>query len=209
MNHSTLEPLFQKGLDNELVRLCQGIRDIQGKHTCFFLVLTNITKDHKITYGKVVCDYKPNKAETYWVRLTVGGNILDYIGDVATSTADITTFKILIDSNLSTEDAEMMTMDIKNYYLGTPLPKYEYMRLPLSIAPDEIIAKYNLQAISTAGWVYIEIRKGVYGLKQAGILANQLLQQRLEHYWSGTTLYDTPWLVVTQNKANCIHTCSG
>jgi hypothetical protein len=55
----------------------------------------------------------------------VGGDILDYSGDVATSTADITTFKILINSTLSTEDASMMMMDIKNYYLGTPLPRFE------------------------------------------------------------------------------------
>jgi hypothetical protein len=48
----------------------------------------------------------------------------------------------------------------------------------LSIIPDEIVAKYNLQAILVAGWVYIEIRKGMYGLKQEGLL----LQQRLEPY---------------------------
>jgi hypothetical protein len=93
---------------------------------------------------------------------------------VATSTADITTFKILINSTLSTKDAEMMMMDIKNYYLGTPLPRYEYIRLPLSIIPDEIITKYNLKPISVGGWVYLEIRKGLYGLKQSGLLANQL-----------------------------------
>jgi hypothetical protein len=46
--------------------------------------------------------------------LTVGGNRLDYSGDVATSTADITTFKILINSTLSTEYAVMMMMGIKN-----------------------------------------------------------------------------------------------
>jgi hypothetical protein len=40
------------------------------------------------------------------------------------------------------------------------------MRLPLSIIPDEIIAKYNLQAISVGSWVYLEIRKGMYGLKK-------------------------------------------
>jgi hypothetical protein len=101
---------------------------------------------------------------------------------VATSTADITTFKNLINSTLSTEDADIMMMDIKNYYLGTPLPIYEYMRLPLSIIPDEIITKYNLQAISVGGWVYLEIRKGMYGLKQAGLLDNQLLQQSVEPY---------------------------
>jgi hypothetical protein len=48
----------------------------------------------------------------------VGGDRLDYSCDVATSTADITTFKILINSTLSTANAEMMMMDIKNYYLG-------------------------------------------------------------------------------------------
>jgi hypothetical protein len=36
---------------------------------------------------------------------------------VATSTADITTFKILINRTLSTEDAEMMMMDIKKNIL--------------------------------------------------------------------------------------------
>jgi hypothetical protein len=66
----------------------------------------------------------------------VGGDWLDYSGDVATSTSDITTSKFLINSTLSTKDAEMMTMDIKNYYLGTPLPWYEYMRMLLSIFPE-------------------------------------------------------------------------
>jgi hypothetical protein len=65
----------------------------------------------------------------------VGGNGLDYSGDVATSTADITTFIILISSTFSTEDAAMMTMDIKNYFLGTPLPRFEYMKMLLSRFP--------------------------------------------------------------------------
>jgi hypothetical protein len=109
----------------------------------------------------------------------VGGDRLDYSRDVATSTADITTFKILINSTLSTEDAAMMMMDIKNYYIGTPLPRFEYMKTLLSHFPKEIIQKYNLDALAVDGWVYIEIRKGMYGLKQAVLLANQLLQTRL------------------------------
>jgi hypothetical protein len=47
----------------------------------------------------------------------------------------------LINRTLSTKDAKMMVVDIKNYYLGTPLPMYEYMRLPISILSDEIIEK--------------------------------------------------------------------
>jgi hypothetical protein len=77
------------------------------------------------------------------VRVTVGGDRLDYSGEVAT---------------------------------------YEYLRLPLAIIPDEIIGKYNLKSIAVDGWVYLEIRKVMYGLKQAGLLANQLLQKRLEPY---------------------------
>jgi hypothetical protein len=109
----------------------QGIRDIPGTDTCFFIKLTNIP-NRQITYGKIVCDYKPHKKEKERVRLTVGGDRLDYSGDVTTSTADITAFKILIDSTLSTADADMMMMDIKNYYVGTPLPRYEYMKMLLS-----------------------------------------------------------------------------
>jgi hypothetical protein len=109
----------------------------------------------------------------------VGGDRLDYSGDVATSTADITKFKILINITLSTKDAAMMMMDIKKYYLGTPLPRYEYMCMLLSRFLEEIVSKYNLKALAVDGWVYIEIIKGMYGLKQAGFLANQLLQKRL------------------------------
>jgi hypothetical protein len=109
----------------------------------------------------------------------VGGDRLDFSGDVTTSTADITTFKILINSTLSTEDAAMRMMDIKNYYLGTPLPRFEYMKMLLSCFPEEIVQQYNLNALAVDVWVYIEIRKGMYGLKQAGLLANQLLQTRL------------------------------
>jgi hypothetical protein len=122
MKYPSLQPLWTRGFGNECGRLFQGIQDIPGTDTCFFIELKNIPNDRKITCGKIVCDYKPHKKEKERVRLTVGGDRLDYSGDVTTSTADITTFKILINSTLSTEEAAMMMMDIKNYYLGTPLP---------------------------------------------------------------------------------------
>jgi hypothetical protein len=100
---------------------------------------------------------------------------------VAASTADITTFIFLINSTLSTTDAAMMMMDIKNYYLGTPLPRYEYMHMLLSRFLELIVNKYHLTAL-VIGWVYIEIIKGIYGLKQAGLLSNQLPQKRLSPF---------------------------
>jgi hypothetical protein len=50
------------------------------------------------------------------------------------------------------------------------------MKMQLSRFPEEIIQKYNLNALDVDGWVHIEIRKGMYGLKQGGLLASQLLQ---------------------------------
>jgi hypothetical protein len=49
----------------------------------------------------------------------------------------------------------------------------------LSRFPEERVETYNLKALAVDGWVYIEIRKGMYGLKRAGLLANRLLQKRL------------------------------
>jgi hypothetical protein len=182
MKDPYLQPLWKRGFGNEAGRLFQGIRDIRdipGIGTCFFVELPNTPKDRKITYGKIVCGYKPNQKEKDRVRLTAGGGRLDYSGNVVTSTTDITTFKILINITLSTKDAAMMIIDIKTYYVGTPLPRYEYMSMLLSRFPEGIVSKYNLKGLAVDGWVYIEIRKGMFGLKQAGLLANQLLQTRL------------------------------
>ncbi len=50
----------------------------------------------------------------------------------------------------------------------------------LDIIPDKIINHYNLRNIVTPdSWVHIKIQKGMYGLPQAGILANQLLKKCL------------------------------
>jgi hypothetical protein len=88
MKDPCLRPLWTRGFSNECGRLFQGIRDIPGIDTCFFTTLKNIQEDRKITYGKIVCDYKPPKQEKEHVQITIGGDRLDYSGDVATSTAD-------------------------------------------------------------------------------------------------------------------------
>ena len=56
------------------------------------------------------------------------------------------------------------------------MTRYEYLKLKLCNIPNEIIKPYNLREKATPdGSVYVEIRKGVYGLTQAGLLANELL----------------------------------
>jgi hypothetical protein len=47
------------------------------------------------------------------------------------------------------------------------------------LIPAEFLQAYKLQDTIYKGYLYLEIRKGMYGLPQAGILANQLLRKRL------------------------------
>jgi hypothetical protein len=63
MKDPRLQPLWTREFGNECGRLFQGIWDIAGTDTCFFIKLTDIPKDRKITHGKIVCDYKPHKKE--------------------------------------------------------------------------------------------------------------------------------------------------
>ena len=54
------------------------------------------------------------------------------------------------------------------------------MRIPLKIIPQEIIDTYDLKAlVDDQGWIYMRIEKGMYGLKQAGIIANQELVKHM------------------------------
>jgi hypothetical protein len=77
MKDPYLQPLWKRGFGNEVGRLFQGICDIQGTNTCFFIELKNIPKDIQITYGKIVCDYNPHTKEKERVRLKVEGDRLD------------------------------------------------------------------------------------------------------------------------------------
>ena len=54
------------------------------------------------------------------------------------------------------------------------------MRIPLKIIPQEIIDVYNLtELVNEQGWIYMRIKKGMYGLTQAGIITNQELVKQM------------------------------
>ena len=106
--------------------------------------------------------------------------MINYPHKFNTRMADLTTSKVIWNSVLSTEDARFMGIDIKNFYLGAPLDRYEYMMIPISLFLQHIIDQYNLRPNVKNGHVYLEIRKAIYGLTQAGILANKQLREKLE-----------------------------
>jgi hypothetical protein len=120
------------------------------------------------------------------MRFTVGGNRINYPGKVATPTAEMLVAKMLFNSVISMKGAQFMTMDISNFYLMTPLHRAEFIRIKISDIPDEVIREYKLREKATKnGSIYIRASRGMYSLPQAGLLANELLEKRLNKrgYW--------------------------
>jgi hypothetical protein len=161
--------VWANGFTNEIGQLFQGIRNVPGTDTCFFIPKSLIPAHKRPTYERICRNYQPQKEEEHCVRLTVGGNWIDYPGNKSTPTANLTTAKLLIHSTISTPGAKFLGINLANFYLNTPMLNPKYMHLHLDIIPDKIINYYNLCDIVTPdGWVYIKIWKGMYGLPQAG-----------------------------------------
>ena len=78
-------------------------------------------EDQKATYGRNVVDYCPQKEDPYCRCITVGGNLINYLGEIGTPTAYMLTYKLLFNSVLSTLYAKFIEFDIKIFYLITPM----------------------------------------------------------------------------------------
>ena len=66
----------------ELGRLAQGWGGKEGTDTVFFMTpeeITQIPCDRTVTYTRIVVDYHPQKDNPNHVRITVGGNLIDYL----------------------------------------------------------------------------------------------------------------------------------
>ena len=73
-----------------------------------------------------------------------------------------------------------MAVDLKDFFLNTPMERAEYMKVTYKYFREDIRQGYNLAKIITSdGWVYIRIDKGIYGLKQAARIVYDLLNTRL------------------------------
>jgi hypothetical protein len=142
-----------------------------------------------------VCTVRPEKAEPNQTRFTVGGDRINYPGAVATPTAEMLVAKMLFNSINSTKDARFVTMDISNIYLMTPLHCPEFIRMKLSDIPDEVIEECKLREKATKnGSIYIRAKRGMYGLPQSGLLANELLAKRLnKHGYQQSKLVPGLW----------------
>ena len=72
-----------------------------------------------------------------------------------------------------------MTLDIKDFYLMTPLPRSEYIRIPQKFLSAQILAKHSLHPFLFNKSVLFEVTKSMYGLPHAGKIAQDSLVARL------------------------------
>jgi hypothetical protein len=175
---------------NELGRLCQdsgsgeapNSKRVAGNNRFFHINYNNILlhKRKEICPTMVVCEVRLEKDNHNRTQITIGGNRICYPGDVGTTTASLELLKLLLNSVLSQKGARFSSIDFKNFYLNTPMPKPEYVCIKILDIPQEFIEEYKLTGLDRNGWIYFKICQGCYGLPQAGILANDLLHSRLE-----------------------------
>ena len=112
-------------LSKKFGRIATGVgRRIKNPtNTITFITRKEIPHDciKYVTYRKLVCSVRPEKKGKNRMRFTVGGDKIDYPGEVATPTADMLVAKILFNSIISTKGVRFITIDISKIYLTTPL----------------------------------------------------------------------------------------
>ena len=153
-----------------------------GNSTIFFIHPSEIPTHKKVTYGRLVVDIRPLKKEKYRVRITVGGDKLDFCSDASSVATSLATVTLPLNSVVSKKGAKSTTANIKYFFYASFLTDPKCMKIKLRIIPQEIIDQYQIQDLEENGWVYMKIVKGMPGLKQAARLANEFLVHHLEPY---------------------------
>lgn len=142
-------------------------RDIET-NTLFFVHKHQIPS-HKwssIAHARIVYNVQPQKAETNRTRITYRGNNLVVNIDLSTPTADLITFKLLL-----------------NHVISTPGAKPEFWRMKIEYFLQGVSDHYNLKdKVDTKRNLYIRVEKDMYSLTQAGKIANKLSEKRLKKF---------------------------
>jgi hypothetical protein len=106
------------------------------------------------------------------VRGTFGGDKVEFTGERSSSTASMELLKCLLNAVVS-ENAHWCTCDIQDYYLGTPMKNPEFMYILEKDIPLATKIKYDIEFRN--GRTIVAVRKGMYGLPNAGLLAQDQL----------------------------------
>ena len=89
--------------------------------------ITSIPAGRTVTYARIVIEYREQNVDPNRVRITMGGNLIEYPHKLTTRTVDVTISKVMWNSVISIEGAQYACANVKNFYLNTPLDRFEYM----------------------------------------------------------------------------------
>ena len=136
--------ILNTAFGKEFGNVAQGDKTMGTKGTNSMFVLSHtkirtIPGDQTVTYARIVVDYRPQKSDPNRVRIATGGNLIDYSGELTTRTADLKTSTLVWNSVISTKDARFMGINIRNFYLGTAMKRFEYMKMPLKLSSPHIV----------------------------------------------------------------------
>ena len=165
MRHLFINPkykdLWGKLYTKELAHLAQGIPGVsEGTNTLILIKRKEISADRRCdaTYTCVCVNYHPEKEDPNHTQLAVGGNLIYVLGDVSTPSANMVTAKLHLNSVISAKGARYCTIDLKDFYLNTPMARPKYMRMKLKDIPPKFVKLYDQKRIAAPnGTVYIKI----------------------------------------------------
>ena len=126
--------------------ICTQQSAILGTNTVFFIKPSHVPAGCKVTYANFVCTLHPTKSETHCVRMTVDADLLDAFQDIHSPAVGIMDTKIHLNSTISdaSHGAQYCTCDIKDFFLSSTMPIFQYMCLHCQYVTQEIMDEYNL-----------------------------------------------------------------
>ena len=80
---------------------------------------------------QMTCEVRPEKDDPNRTRITIGGYHICYPGNVDTNTASLELVKLLLNSVLSWKGAHFSSIDLKNFYLATPMLDPGYIQIKI------------------------------------------------------------------------------
>jgi hypothetical protein len=119
MHNPATAEVWQTVFGKDFGGMAQGCNKTGQKGTNAMFVMAHDKIRHALkakklfTYANPVLDYQPQKDDPHRIKITVGGNLIDYDGDASVCTADLDTAKLHWNSVISTENARYMCLDIK------------------------------------------------------------------------------------------------
>jgi hypothetical protein len=88
-------------------------------------------------------------------RITVGGNLICYPGNSCTNAASLELIKLMLNSVISRKGARFSCINIKKFYLDTPMEDPEYVRIKITEINEDFF--FGVQACRNGKQEWVDL----------------------------------------------------